>query len=483
MMGYCHLAVLILSCTLSQSKRFRQGLLPPKVDNVPYHEEAWFKQRLDHFKPGDTRTWHQRYWVNWEHFKPGGPVLLMIGGEGEANPIWLSAGSWTEYAKSVNAAMVLLEHRFYGKSHPTDDLSVKNLNWLSSRQALADLASFITAMKKNHSLIGKWIALGGSYPGSLAAWSRLKYPHLIQGAVSTSGPLRAKANFFEYLDVVKDAMDGASPGCASAVKNAMKQVKYMTTHRVGWTILTKKFHLCTPFEGNKLADIVSLFEALMGNFEDIVQYNKDNRAFEGAEWTNVTINTLCTIMADSEAPVLDRLRDVNDLSLKMAGEKCLDHTYNSQLVELQNTSWNGAAAAGGRQWIYQTCTEFGWYQSSDTPSHPFGDIIPVRFFEYMCSDIFGPKFDLKLINHGVKDTNTYYGGTDIEVTNTVFVHGSIDPWHAMGITKTNKRGMEAIYIEGTAHCANMYPPSQHDSPQLTKARQRIGQLIAQWVKQ
>lgn len=42
-----------------------------------------------------------------------------------------------------------------------------------------------------------------------------------------------------------------------------------------------------------------------------------------------------------------------------------------------------------------------------------------RFFEYMCSDIFGPKFDLKLINHGVKDTNTYYGGTDIEVNNYI----------------------------------------------------------------
>ena len=23
------------------------------------------------------------------------------------------------------------------------------------------------------------------------------------------------------------------------------------------------------------------------------------------------------------------------------------------------------AGAGGRQWIYQTCTEFGWYQSSN----------------------------------------------------------------------------------------------------------------------
>ena len=33
----------------------------------------------------------------------------------------------------------------------------------------------------------------------------------------------------------------------------------------------------------------------------------------------------------------------------------------------------------------------------------------------MCTDIFGPKFDIDLINKGVEDTNTYYGGLDIEV--------------------------------------------------------------------
>ena len=42
-------------------------------------------------------------------------------------------------------------------------------------------------------------------------------------------------------------------------------------------------------------------------------------------------------------------------------------------------------------------------------------------------------------------------------------------------------GMEAIYIEGTAHCANMYPGSKDDPEQLKNARRRVGQLISEWV--
>ena len=36
-------------------------------------------------------------------------------------------------------------------------------------------------------------------------------------------------------------------------------------------------------------------------------------------------------------------------------------------------------------------------------------------------------------------TNTEYGGQDVDLTNVVFVHGSIDPWHAMGITNSSSQ--------------------------------------------
>lgn len=45
-----------------------------------------------------------------------------------------------------------MEHRFYGKSKPTEDLRVDNLKYLTSEQALADLAVFINAVNEEYKL-------------------------------------------------------------------------------------------------------------------------------------------------------------------------------------------------------------------------------------------------------------------------------------------------------------------------------------------
>ena len=64
----------------------------------------------------------------------------------------------------------------------SSDMSDASLRYLNSEQALADLAAFRNAMTKKFNLTSsKWISFGGSYPGSLSAWFRLKYPHLVNG--------------------------------------------------------------------------------------------------------------------------------------------------------------------------------------------------------------------------------------------------------------------------------------------------------------
>ena len=146
------------------------------------------------------------------------------------------------------------------------------------------------------------------------------------------GWILAKADFFEYLEVVEAALDTSAPGCVTAIKEAIRKTQFLTAHRVGWQMLKKKYNLCSNFDGTNSNDVTNLFEALIGNFEGIVQYNKDNKAFEGAKWMNITIDTVCDIMTDSKGgSEIEKLAKVNDLSLMMAGEKCLDHSYSSEV--------------------------------------------------------------------------------------------------------------------------------------------------------
>ncbi|XP_050513606.1 putative serine protease F56F10.1 [Diabrotica virgifera virgifera] len=169
-------------------------------ENHPETEqyERWFTQNLDHFNPNDERTWQQRYFINDEFASgKGNLAFLLIGGEAEASSYLMTTGSWITYARKYKPILFQLEHRYYGKSHPTEDLSTENLVYLTSQQALRDLAFFIEAMNQKYNLTRdvKWIVFGGSYSGNLAAWLRLKYPHLVHGAMSASAPLLAKLDF------------------------------------------------------------------------------------------------------------------------------------------------------------------------------------------------------------------------------------------------------------------------------------------------
>ena len=122
-------------------------------------------------------------------------------------------------------------------------MSTENLKYLSSEQGLADLATFRQFIHSKFNLkdSNKWVSFGGSYPGSLSAWFRLKYPHLVHAAVSSSAPMLALIDFSDYMVVVNSSLTSYSPECPNQIQSATDQVASLIKTKDGRLALEKLF--------------------------------------------------------------------------------------------------------------------------------------------------------------------------------------------------------------------------------------------------
>ena len=139
--------------------------------------------------------------------------------------------------RGANVHIFALEHRYYGKSYPTfedgsNPVENKNLVYLSSRQAILDAMHFVLYADKTYlkhlNKVVPWVTFGGSYPGMLAAWTRLELPHLIYASVSNSAPVQASLDMYQYNDyvghILKDTFVGGSEECLAVVEKGHQQL-------------------------------------------------------------------------------------------------------------------------------------------------------------------------------------------------------------------------------------------------------------------
>lgn len=171
-------------------------------------------------------------------------------GSGGFSKSWIS-NSWAfvQWAQEWNATAYTLEHRFYGDTESAllGNTSLPRLRLLSAEQALADAAVFIENVNKAKNLKNpRWIVFGGSYPGNLAAWMRLKYPQLVLGAVASSAPVEAKTNFYEYVQVVEESFQlYGFEGCADVIEKYFKIAEELIETPEGRAVL----RICEPEVG------------------------------------------------------------------------------------------------------------------------------------------------------------------------------------------------------------------------------------------
>lgn len=478
MILFNELLVLCSICSLAYGVGFRgftfQGLEEPQPKCLADQQvvEGWITQRLDHFNHRDNRTWSMRYNENSAFLKNNGPILIMIGGEWQISKGFLQAGLMHEIGSKHGALMYYTEHRFYGKSKPTEDSSTENLQYLNVDQALADLAYFIETKKKEMNLEkSPVIVFGGSYAGNMAAWARLKYPHLIQGALASSAPVLAKADFYEYYEVVTQSLGKHSEKCVDNVKLAFTLVEEQLALPDGPEKLKLYFNLCEKPDAKSPNDLGYLMNTLAEVFATNVQYDT---VVNG----QTKIEALCSVMTAAHlGSPLQRLA----LLVSKSG-KCFAANYKNFIKKHRDVSWNSSTAADiMRQWIHQTCTEYGYYQTTNSNRSIFGKMFPLNFFIDMCVDLYDDYNDKKLLDSRVRRTNVMYGGRLPDLRNVIFTNGDIDPWHALSVLEDLNAFSPAIFIKGSSHCRDLYNDEPTDVEDLKKARAKIRGIIGKWV--
>mmetsp|Transcript_657 Transcript_657/g.888 ORF Transcript_657/g.888 Transcript_657/m.888 type:complete len:243 (-) Transcript_657:206-934(-) len=125
-----------------------------------------------------------------------------------------------------------------------------------------------------------------------------------------------------------------------------------------------------------------------------------------------------------------------------------------------------------RQWSWQYCTEFGFFQTPNDEQPLRSRAIDIDFWPDYCGRIFGTKVETR-----TDDTNKLYGGLDIEGDNIFFLNGSEDPWQYAAMRelrhpKTTQSTMKTAYIncDSCAHCVDFHTPSDDQPEALTKAQ-------------
>ncbi|CAK4635011.1 unnamed protein product [Aphanomyces euteiches] len=440
------LALLALAATASavfKHKTIQDILLarPTIESTIETPADEWFEnQKLDHNDPSNNATWRQRYHVNPAWFGGAGhPVFVYINAENIADPTTTTSPDLfiNELAQKYKALVVSVEHRFYGES----------LKYLTVYQAIQDL-------QRNLTWANKWVAFGGSTGGVLAGFAKAKFPNNFAGSVASSAPVWFKTNFVEHSEKVAYGLKFyGGDECLNNVGQAMKDFHALmvSTKQEDADLFNKLFNPCAPIKND--LDRAVLEAEMFGNFQNIAQYN----GFGG-----FTLNDTCNFWANKTLTPLEKLASFTQ-QFTWDARKCTPVDYETEWV-VSNTTLTTEHI--WRQYLYQWCTEFGYDQTTAGSNSIFGVLeyanLNATYYE-MCKQ----GYDITDTEARVANALKFYGGLQVDVADVVWPGGTIDPWSALGFTNTttpvNPRS-DVVYIEGTAHCADMFSRATNQAP-------------------
>ncbi|KAJ1720159.1 hypothetical protein LPJ53_005181 [Coemansia erecta] len=466
---YQHLASLLLLIRLVAS-------LAVDTSNATY----WFAQPVDHF--GNTSSglaqWQQQYMINATYYQPGGPVFLITPGETPLTRYYADTTHLNTLAQSLHALVVAIEHRFYGDSNPTLDLSAASLQYLTIPNVLADFASFTRSVKQQPSKVFPGLAVpensrviffGGSYAGNVAAWMRSEYPELIDGAWASSAVVYGRLQDYQY-----DQRFGAhlqSLGCGQCFAQAVSDLDQMLLSNDPQELLAAQQKFGIPeLSASDTAALISALVSATAN-EPVSQMG------------DPMLPAVCAFFNTSSC--IDGYAAATNAAIQMMG------LLPQQLLIMGNSSLALDYDALGqvpRVWYYQMCSWFGGWQVPPPASMhltPYrSQLLDLDYWQGNCQKKFGTgvavPVDVEGYNRRWFDTlrgvsNIYYTAGELEIwrDSTVVVESSL-----LGDVASGSR---IRLIEGANHGQDIQAESDLDLDTVKEARRVGDRLVRRWL--
>ncbi|XP_021289471.1 lysosomal Pro-X carboxypeptidase-like [Herrania umbratica] len=481
-----------LSSTVSYAKlppRFPSSVVRPvqlslaTKRGTKLYKAKYFTQILDHFNfnPKSYQTFQHRYLINdtyWGGPKKNSPIFVYTGNEGDIEWFAQNTGFMFDVAPYFKALLVFVEHRFYGKSIPfggDKDIAYSNastVGYLTSTQALADYATLIIDLKKNLTAVDSPVVVfGGSYGGMLAAWFRLKYPHIAIGALASSAPILNFENItspYSFNNIITQDFRSESENCYKVIKGSWEQIEDTGSRSGGLELLRKSFRICKNYID---ADALESWLTTAFIYTAMTDYPTP---------TNF-LNPLPAYPVKQMCKAIDDPTAGNDTFAKLYGAANVYYNHTGTA-----TCFNLAYSPdphGLDLWSWQACTEM----IMPTDGNNQDSIFPESQWSYsqraaVCKGFYG-------VDPRPNWITAEFGGHDISRvlkrfgSNIIFYNGLRDPWSGGGVLKNISKTIVAIVAEQGAHHVDLRFATSQDPKWLQQVREREVKIISNWISQ
>lgn len=442
------------------------------------YEIKQFSVPLDHFSFLSNASFNIRYLANDSYVdkkNPQPPIFFYTGNEGDIEWFAQNSGFVWELAAQQRALVIFAEHRYYGKSLPygADTFNTskpEHLAYFTVEQTLEDYAQLITYLRNGKQL--PVVAFGGSYGGMLAAWFRMKYPHIVVGALAASAPILQFSGLTpcDIFNKITTAVfeNAYNANCTANIGRSWKVFESMAATDAGKKQLSDIFHVCDAI---KNADDLN-------NFMDYLEEVYGNLAMANYPYNSTFLSPL---PANPVRQLCFYLKDLHqndtDLAASMASALAVYTNYTGSVKCLDYKDSNAGASYDGTGWEIQSCNQMVMPMCANNNNTMFRtsnwDFKKVSDDCYKQFHLIPRPYDIVM----------RYGGRNLEAaSNIIFSNGLLDPWSGGGVLQAPNNQINVIILPEGAHHLDLRQSNPLDPPSVTVARQLEAKIIAQWIK-